>query len=269
MMKTFTWRMSALGRERPVVTVCDFFSSATCYADTNGRVRPGASISVIFEVRPLQDTRDPLKILLFILDRRHVAAEVGALRATAWYTQPCWPSASGRKQPVPIPSSVPGVTSGVMSGRGRSQLFRYPCRSVAAIQLKIVAAISKIRWAKPGTAAPCVASISESHGTAPAAIAQASHPAGMPAPTGRSLCSLIMRASEGESTSARSAGQCSALRIVTDGRPSGSPNHWAHPVARQSAPCSCPPGRVGPVYYAPARRLSLSKTWLRPLFLAL
>jgi hypothetical protein len=31
---------SAVGRERPVVTVRDFSASATCYAALNGRVRP-------------------------------------------------------------------------------------------------------------------------------------------------------------------------------------------------------------------------------------
>lgn len=49
-----------------------------------------------------------------------------------------------------------------MSGRGRSHLFRFSYGSVAAIQRKIVASISKIRWVQPGTAAPCVALISES-----------------------------------------------------------------------------------------------------------
>jgi hypothetical protein len=35
--------MTASGRLRPVVTIRDFSSTATCYARTNGRVRPQAA----------------------------------------------------------------------------------------------------------------------------------------------------------------------------------------------------------------------------------
>jgi hypothetical protein len=69
----------------------------------------------------------------------------------------------GRKQPVPILALSVALPQLPGHGRSGSQLFCYPCGSVAAIQRKMVAAISKIRWANPGTATPCVASISENH----------------------------------------------------------------------------------------------------------
>ncbi|WP_338759176.1 hypothetical protein [Massilia sp. METH4] len=37
---------SAKGRERPVVTVCDFSASATCYAGSTGRDRPEADVKI-------------------------------------------------------------------------------------------------------------------------------------------------------------------------------------------------------------------------------
>jgi hypothetical protein len=47
-----------VGRQRPVVTVRDFSSLATCYAELSGRVRPEADIAVVvaglrFQALPL------------------------------------------------------------------------------------------------------------------------------------------------------------------------------------------------------------------------
>ena len=51
----------------------------------------------------------------------------------------------------------------VRSGTEWVAAIRYPYGSVAAIQRKFVAPISKIWWAQPGAAVPFVASISKSH----------------------------------------------------------------------------------------------------------
>lgn len=63
--------MSGLGRVLPVVIVRDFFASATCYAELNGRVRPEAVIQIfrsISSVEPvwttlLQVNGDPMKLV--------------------------------------------------------------------------------------------------------------------------------------------------------------------------------------------------------------
>ncbi len=34
-----------MGRQQPIVTVCDFYSLATCYADANGKYRPEALVA--------------------------------------------------------------------------------------------------------------------------------------------------------------------------------------------------------------------------------
>jgi hypothetical protein len=45
--------MTALGRLRPVVTVCDFCGLATCYAESNGRVRPEADVRSVWEMEQM------------------------------------------------------------------------------------------------------------------------------------------------------------------------------------------------------------------------
>jgi hypothetical protein len=71
------------------------------------------------------------------------------------------PIALGRKQPMPVPAG--GVTTVVRPVTKWVATIRYAYGSVAAIQRKIVAAISKIWWAQLGAVITFVTSISESH----------------------------------------------------------------------------------------------------------
>lgn len=131
------------------------------YESRTTKERPGGEIITMYF--PLAVTREAIERNLLKLSPEEIERIYrlnNQVICTAVST-----SASGRKQPVPAPASVGGVTT--LSGQGRSvlQLFRYPCRSVAAIQRKFVAAIGKICWTQPFAAIPFVASIPESYTT--------------------------------------------------------------------------------------------------------
>ena len=59
------FRQSALGRFLPVVTLRDFSSTATCYAESNGRGRPEGDVRVriwrpmLFSNQPLNENEFP------------------------------------------------------------------------------------------------------------------------------------------------------------------------------------------------------------------